>query len=538
MQHDIFSAHSRDDLYGSRRHRFAALGGFTHTIEAKAMGWFQQRSVATRQHIAQWLIGGGMLAVIYYASWWMEYSYVYHPLLLLALLVSLAYHSSQVLAAWYIYLQIQLPAPPPPVRPNLRVDVFIPVYDEADELVQTCLRAAIQIRYPHRTYLLDDRPSPARRAMAKQLDVGYLTRPDNRDAKAGNVNHALAQTTGEFVAVFDVDHIPTPEFLDRVLGYFADPQVGFVQAMVAHGNQTESFVALAAADQAYDVFSPTCLGMHGCGAAPVWGAHCTFRRSALESIGGHQTGLAEDLHTSLALHAAGWRSVYVPEVLARGLVPADLLAYIKQQLKWSRGVFTILFEQSLPRLRKLHPAQMIAYFTRMTYYLMGLVALINMGVTALVLYLGGTVVSADFASYMQHWLPLMFMVLLIRKVLILSWERDPQARHASFAGIGLAFGMWPVHTLTLLCALLRVKIPHIATPKQANGGNFLPLIIPQICAVLVLAGGIGYRLALGVDWSFLAAIGFALLSIVLHIPVFYAAWEGYQLTHHPVPHEP
>jgi hypothetical protein len=90
------------------------------------------------------------------------------------------------------------------------------------------------------------------------------------------------------------------------------------------------------------------MGMHGCGAAPVWGSHTTFRRAALESIGGYKPGLAEDLHTSICLHAAGWRSVYVPTLHASGLVPSDLRAFTMQQRKWAHGVFGILLE-SFPR---------------------------------------------------------------------------------------------------------------------------------------------------------------------------------------------
>lgn len=493
-----------------------------------AVAWLQRRSIATRRRILWSLIAIGLLTTAYYATWWLDHSVLYIPILLVPLCIAIVYHGAQVLSAWYIYARIEIPHEAPPL-PDRIVDVFIPVYDEPDALVAECLRAAINMRYPHRTYLLDDDPRPERRAIAEQLGAVYLTRPTNRDAKAGNVNDALAHANGEFVAIFDVDHIPEPHFLDRVLGHFADPRVGFVQAMVTHGNQGESLVALAAADQAYDVFSPTSMGMHGCGAATVWGAHCTFRRSALDSIGGHQTGLAEDLHTSLALHAAGWRSVYVPEVLARGLVPADLMAYVKQQLKWSRGVFAVLFEHSLPLLIKLRPAQMLCYVTRMTYYLLGLVSLINMSFTILMLFAGSVVGEINFARYLLHWLPLTLMIIAVRKMALLMWERDPQARHVGVLGLGLAFGMWPIHVLTLLCAIGRVRVPHIATPKGAQGGNYLPLVAPQLIAVTLLASGIAYRFQSPLDASSLAIVAFAIFNILLHVPVFLGVWEGFRL---------
>ena len=297
-------------------------------------------------------VGLGAISMGYYYSWWLEpargFNLLLGPLLVLAVLYNLA----QVFGAWYIYTRVAQPQPRR-APAGLRVDVFIPVYDEDATLVERSLTAAVAIRYPHRTFLLDDAQRDAYRELAEKLGVMYIRRDSHEHAKAGNVNHALQYSDADFVTVFDVDHIPEPHFLDVVLGHFDDREVGFVQAFVAHGNQSQSFVANAVAAQAYDVFSPTSMGMNGCGAATVWGAHCTFRRAALDSIGGHQVGLAEDLHTSLVLHSNGWKSVYVPQVVARGLVPADLGRTSIQQLKWSRGVFEILMEKSFDHLQRL-----------------------------------------------------------------------------------------------------------------------------------------------------------------------------------------
>ena len=114
------------------------------------------------------------------------------------------------------------------------------------------------------------------------------------------------------------------------------------------------------------------MGLYGHGASVAIGANCTFRREALASIGGHGIGLAEDLVTAIRLHARGWRSVYVPEIVSRGLVPEDLGSYYRQQLKWSRGVHEVLFAE-LPRLwGQLTGRQRLAYLTIATYYLFGI----------------------------------------------------------------------------------------------------------------------------------------------------------------------
>src|SRR6185503_4470976 len=188
-----------------------------------------------------------------------------------------------------------------------------------------------EIRYPHTTYLLDDTRDPRFAELAKAMGAVPLEIIGVPGAKAGKINRALEMTSEDFILVLDPDHIPFPEFLDRVLGYFQDEQIGFVQVSQAYYNAPESFVARAAAEQTFAFYGPTMQGMHGTGTTVAIGANCTFRRKALESIGGHGIGLAEDLVTSIRLHAAGWRSVYVPEIVSRGLVPEDLDSFLRQQ---------------------------------------------------------------------------------------------------------------------------------------------------------------------------------------------------------------
>jgi cellulose synthase (UDP-forming) len=482
----------------------------------------------TKRRLMLAAIALGVGSMGFYYSWWLEPARGFNPLLGPLLVVAVLYNAAQVFGAWYIYTHIAQPrhrAAPE----GLSVDVFVPVYDEDEALVARSLKAVLAMRYPHRTFLLDDGHRESYRQVADRLGVTYLRRSGHQHAKAGNVNHGLDYSDAEFVTVFDVDHIPEPHFLDVVLGHFDNPQVGFVQAFVAHSNQSESFVAHAVASQAYDVFSPTSMGMNGCGAATVWGAHCTFRRAALDSIGGHQVGLAEDLHTSLVLHANGWRSVYVPQVVARGLVPADLGAYVVQQLKWSRGVFEILVEKSFLHLPRLQFSQVVAYATRMTYYLVGPFTLISMVASAAMLFFGKAYAEVHMASYVLHFLPSVIAIMAVRMLAVAFWERDPTAGRFHYPGLALAMGMWPIYTLSLVCAVLRVRIPHLSTPKQVRGGKFLPLVIPQLAAVCVLVGGVIWRVTQGLDLDSLVVIGFALALAASHWAIFYAVWEGWRL---------
>lgn len=134
----------------------------------------------------------------------------------------------------------------------------------------------------------------------------------------------------------------------KFMGFFNDEKVGYVQVAQAYYNQYRSFTAKGAAQQTYGFYGPTQMGLFGRNCAVAIGANCTFRRKALESAGGHGIGLAEDLITAIRIHAEGWKSIYHPVIVSRGLVPEDFGSFCKQQLKWARGVHEVLFAKSTP----------------------------------------------------------------------------------------------------------------------------------------------------------------------------------------------
>jgi cellulose synthase (UDP-forming) len=193
------------------------------------------------------------------------------------------------------------------------------------------------IHYPHTDYLCDEGNDPVLRQACEALSIRHITRVVKKDAKAGNINNALEQATGEIAVVLDPDHEPSPYLLDRVLGHFEDPNVGFVQSVQAYRNQGDGMISDGAAKQTYLFYGPVMIRMNAYGTTQAIGANCVFRRAALDSIGGHAAGLSEDMHTTMRLYAKGWRSVYVPEILTRGLLPSTLSVYCKQQLKWACG---------------------------------------------------------------------------------------------------------------------------------------------------------------------------------------------------------
>ena len=177
-------------------------------------------------------------------------------------------------------------ASPPPAA-DLAVDVFITTYNEDPELVMATVRAAIAIRYPHRTWVLDDGTRPRIRAEAEQLGAGYISRGREwdgkpRHAKAGNLNNALQQTQGEFFLVLDADQVPYPEILDRTLGYFDDERVALVQTPQWFGNVPANDPL---GSQAPLFYGPIMQGKDGWNAAFFCGSNAVLRREALMRLG-------------------------------------------------------------------------------------------------------------------------------------------------------------------------------------------------------------------------------------------------------------
>ncbi len=117
----------------------------------------------------------------------------------------------------------------PALRREHQVDLFVATYDEPAWILAPTVAGAVAVRYPHRTYVLDDGRRPWVRELAHRLGAEYITRADRRGAKAGNINHALQQTTGDFIGILDANFVPTPDFIDDMLDHFEDPQVALVQ---------------------------------------------------------------------------------------------------------------------------------------------------------------------------------------------------------------------------------------------------------------------------------------------------------------------
>jgi cellulose synthase (UDP-forming) len=299
----------------------------------------------------------------------------------------------------------------PPAPRGLTVDVFVTTYDEPLNVIRKTALAAREIRYPHTTYILDDGKRDEIRGLAEDLGVEYVRRADNRHAKAGNLNHALSQSSGDFILQLDADHVPQPHILDRLLGFFADDRVAFAQSPQDFYN-TDAFT--------YDVnetarriwedqqlfFRIIQPGKDARDAAFFVGSCAVLRRAALEDIGGFATTtITEDIETSLLLHSKGWRSVFYGETLAYGLAPGSAAAFHTQHLRWGQGAMQALRRYQPLSMRGLTLAQRIGYFDSLTTYFAGFQRIVFYLAPAIFFFTGAFPVRAGALPFFLIFAP-------------------------------------------------------------------------------------------------------------------------------------
>lgn len=234
------------------------------------------------------------------------------------------------------------------------VDILIPTYNEPAHIIQRTVIGCQALEYPQKKiYVLDDTRREEIKHLAQKLGCEYLTRPDNKYAKAGNLNHAIAQTSSDLIVVFDVDFIPTKNFLTRTVGFFQDPQIGFLQTSQDFYNADLIAYNLGLSDvlphATENYYSHYQLLRDGVDCTGLSGSSLVLNRAAIEKIGGFvTTSLSEDYFTGISLSAQGYKSIYLNEKLSAGLGTENMTGNLTQRLRWSRGTLQGFFIKENP----------------------------------------------------------------------------------------------------------------------------------------------------------------------------------------------
>ena len=429
-------------------------------------------------------LGWRALATVEMDVWWLAV-----PLLVLEAyaLVGFLLHATGL---W----DLDAVQPPPPVlRTDLRLAVLIPTYDEATEVLLPAVAAAVAVRLPHETWVLDDGARPEVERLAAQLGARYLARSDRRDAKAGNVNHALQHVDADIVAILDADHVASEDLFVNTLGHFADSGVALVQTPQDFYN-LDSFEHTGSrwtADEAEYRFHEQGLfyrrlqaGRNRWNAAFCCGTGVLFRTAALRTVGGLATEtVTEDIHTSIRLHRRGWRSVYHNEVLARGLAAADATQYLEQRLRWGTGAMQVLRTENPAFVSGLRPMQRVSYLATLLGWFEAWRTLGYLLAPMVVLFTGAVPVQASWTTFLAFFVP---------AFVLQRWALRLLARGMAPQGISAVFD------LVRLPANLRATLRLVSTRQQGftvtskgrTGRDRDRVTLPRLHTLLVAASAV------------------------------------------------
>ncbi|GAC1391942.1 MAG: hypothetical protein NVSMB46_06270 [Candidatus Saccharimonadales bacterium] len=404
------------------------------------------------------------------------------------------------------------------------VDIFITVAGEPTDIVRQTALAAKQMEYPQfRVYLLND-GFVARKdnwkeveELAQELQIECITRKKAGGAKAGNINNALRATTSPYFVVFDADHVPHKNFLKELMGYFTDPKMGFVQTPQFYKNQNKNNISKVSWQQQTLFFGPIMTGKNRLNSAFMCGTNMAVSRSAITEAGGMcEFNIAEDFLTSLFIHQKGWNSLYIPKVLAEGLAPEDFLSYYKQQFRWTRGSLEVIFKFNPLILRGLSLRQKLQYLISASYYLSGIVVVIDALLPIIFLFTGITAIVTSTMTLAVVFIPYMFINLY-------TLQRSSNFTY-SFDAISFSISSCILQLNAVFAVLAKQKTTFSVTSKQQVQGNFLYLVIPHILYILLAISGLGVGLLReGLSASLLANLAWACVNIAVFIPFIAAA---------------
>jgi cellulose synthase (UDP-forming) len=422
-----------------------------------------------------------------YLTWRIGWSGEGASPVLFAMLLATEVYGLYALATLTWFSWSRPPARRPAPTPGRAVDVYVCTYDEPVEVVMATLAGCGALTYPHTTYLLDDGRREEMAELAAMAGARYLTRPDNSHAKAGNINAALPRTEGDLVLILDADHVPMPDALDAVVGYFDDPWMAVVQTPHDFFNHDSVQHYRVGRHEQSLFYRVVCPGKDRHGAAYWCGSAALIRRRALLAIGGVATEtIAEDFHTTIRLLRHGWRSRYHDEVLVQGLAPHDLDGYLLQRDRWARGnlaVFTL--PESPLRARTLSPLQRLSYLVSLLAYLappMRLLLLLTLGA---VLWTGALPMKISVLALAALWLPSVALNLGAGMALARGYMRIPETAHYELLTM-------EIYTRALRCIVWPSKTAFKVTPKQGvDGGGWnavRKLHLVLFCTVLLATG--------------------------------------------------
>ncbi len=386
------------------------------------------------------------------------------------------------------------------------VNILIPTYNEPTFILRRTVIGCQALEYgAKQIYLLDDTRRPEVQALAAELDCEYMTRPDNRHAKAGNLNHAISQIDGDLIVIFDADFIPTQNFLTRTVGFFQDPKVALIQTPQTFYNpdpiaRNLGLENILTPDEEvfYRQIQPI---RDGVGGVICAGTSFVVRRSALTETGCFFTeSLSEDYFTGVRLAAKGYRVLYLNEKLSAGLAAENTAVQALQRTRWAQGTLQAFFVKANPlTISGLNLLQRLAHLEGLLHWFTSPARVGLLFIPLAYAFLGVIPIRATGAEILYFFVPFYLV-----QITTFSWlnYRSRSAVLADIYSLVLAF---PLAVTVVKVMLNPFGKGFKVTPKGGVSDRFsfnwqlaFPLIAMFIATAISLWLNLGTYLVMGV----------------------------------------
>jgi cellulose synthase (UDP-forming) len=445
----------------------------------------------------------------------------------------------RVVTLWNIDCRAPEPVTEPPL--GMRVAVLIPTYNEPVEVIAPTIAAACALEPVHETWVLDDGNRDWVEQMCLAYGARYVRRPFHDHAKAGNLNHALelmareaagGGSDADVIAVLDCDHVPLPTFLTATLGWFEDPDIALVQGPQSFYN-SGAFDDDGVTGEQGIFFHVLMAARNRDNAGPFWcGSTSLLRTRALREIGGIATDtIVEDMHTTLGLIRAGWKTVYHHQTLAVGLAPATPEQYLLQRRRWGLGSMQVLAKERLWAAKRwMSWRSYFEYLSGTLWWLEGVVTIVVFLIPAAILLSGAQTSTAG---------PGTFALVFLTMFTLRMWGVRQLFRHHLHLPTAFALRIFriPVGLSCLWWLVTRRTLEFAVTPKagvherlRGRPPGVVIVLILTVFAVLIysMAGALGWvpwratagaTVASGI-WLLLAGGGLVLGALRVMAPAY------------------
>ncbi|MBE5806148.1 MAG: glycosyltransferase [Clostridiales bacterium] len=317
-------------------------------------------------------------------------------------------------------LTVSKKAPKTPDISNIKeyphIDILIATLNEPEKLLEKTIIACKNIKYPDKSkihiYLCDDGNRNNMKNLATKLDINYISRTSNKNAKAGNYNHALQQINSPYIATFDADMAPTPDFIYKTLPFFFEEnnKIGFVQLPQSFNNPDifqYRFKAYNKIPFEQDYFYHSIqIAKNATNSAIYCGTNTLFSREALNSCNGFATKtISEDIATGMLIESNGYKCLALDDIEAYGSSVTDLTGFIKQRSRWARGCIQILKNYKILKNKGLSFRQKLEYLSCISYWFFGLRRMIYLLTPLLFSIFGIIIIDCNLTTFIALWLP-------------------------------------------------------------------------------------------------------------------------------------